>query len=260
MKIALTNKVSDKINQCELTHAQRQVIDVAKAREQHAAYCDWLADCGCRVVKLAINQDNPDGVFVEDTTVVVDELAVMTTMGVASRQNEVEAMAEVLAKYKPIHRLQAPASIEGGDVARVGKKFFVGLSSRTNPAGVAALAAALEPHGYTVTGVPVTGILHLKSAVSELDEETILINPTMIDPTALKGFKWVEVPAEEPKACNILKFGNRIGIFTDYPRTAEKLAGLGYEINPIDMSELIKAESGLTCSSVIFNHNGPEVD
>ena len=126
MKIALTNRVSDKINECELTHARRQVIDVAKAREQHGRYCDWLADCGCAVVKLTINQDNPDGVFVEDATVVVDELAVMTTMGVASRQNEVEAMAEVLAKYKPIHRLRAPASIEGGDVARWAKSFSSG--------------------------------------------------------------------------------------------------------------------------------------
>jgi dimethylargininase len=230
---------------------------VELARRQHAGYCDWLRSVGLEVVVLEVNPDFPDSVFVEDTAVVVDEVAVMTTMGVGSRRGEIAAMENVLSRYRPIVRIAdqgfAGADLEGGDVLRVGRRFFVGLSTRSNPAGAEALAAVLEPLGYSVTPVTVKGTLHLKSAVSAIDEKTLLINPPVLDTGPFEGFEWVRVPEDEPRAANILSVDGRIAVFSGYVKTARLLADLGLDVSSIDISELIKADSGLTCSSIIFD-------
>jgi len=262
MKLALTHRVSAAINQCEVNFGERRPIDLELARKQHGDYRAWLESAGVEVVELDINPEFPDSVFVEDTAVVVDEVAVLTTMGVDSRRGETRRMEEVLARYRPVKRIADQgfegADLEGGDVLRVGRKVWVGLSTRTSPAGARALAKILSPWGYEVIPVRVLGTLHLKSAVSALDEETLLINPPALEKEALsfQGFKWVRVPEEEPRAANCLAVGGRRAVYSGYGRTLELLARLGYDPEPLDIGELIKADSGLTCSSIIMNKVG----
>ena len=262
MKLALTHRVSPAINQCQVNFREREAIDLELARKQHGDYCDWLRRAGVEVVELDINPEFPDSVFVEDTAVVVDEVAALTTMGVDSRRGETLKMGEVLARYRPVKRIadqgfEGP-DLEGGDVLRAGRRFYVGLSSRTNPAGAQALDRILSPFGYQVIPVKVLGTLHLKSAVSVLDEETLLINPTALENEgqAFKGFEWVRVPAQEPRAANLLTVNGRRAVYSGYVRTLDLLTGLGYDPESLDIGELIKADSGLTCSSIIMNKMG----
>ena len=257
MKIALTHQVSERITQCEVNFREREPIDVELARQQHEGYCQWLAQAGCEVVTLDINADFPDSVFVEDNAVVVDEVAVITPMGVASRRGEVVRMAPVLAQYRPVVRLidvGGPlATLEGGDVLQVGRKLWVGHSTRTNTAGVKALQEILAPHGYEVFAVPLRGTLHLKSALGSLDPETMVINREALSTEHFSGYKFIDVAPEEPRAANVLRVDDKIAIYSGYTRTLEILRRAGYDPAPIEMSELIKADSGMTCSSIVFN-------
>ncbi|MGB5984423.1 MAG: arginine deiminase family protein [Desulfobacterales bacterium] len=257
MKLALTHEVSERITQCEVNFREREPIDVSLARRQHDAYCQWLAQAGCEVVKLNINPEFPDSVFVEDNAVVVDEVAVVTPMGVASRRGEVVCMAPVLAQYRPLTHLVdvggPGATLEGGDVLQVGRKLWAGLSTRTNAVGVAALRQILATHGYEVIAVPLAGTLHLKSALGCLDDETLIINPEAISKEYFEGFKFIDVVPEEPRGANVLRIGERIAVYAGYSLTLQKLRQAGYDPTPIDVSELIKADSGMTCSSIIMN-------
>ncbi len=254
MKVALTNEMSDRIIECELTWHKRKPIDVEKARTQHHAYRECLERNGLEVRHLAVNKDYPDSVFVEDTAVVVDELAVITSMGAESRCGEVEALAVELAQYRPLVRIERPARIEGGDVLRVGRKVWVGLGNRTDRAGYKALADILAPHGYDVIAVPVKGALHLKSAITALDDESLIINRRALDPESFAGFKLIDTPPDEPGAANVLRLGKALCLHSGFVRTIEQLDGLSYRLDPVDISELIKAESGVTCSSIIINN------
>ena len=257
MKLALTHEVSERITHCEVNFREREPIDVSLARHQHAAYCQWLVQAGCEVVKLNINPEFPDSVFVEDTAVVVDELAVVTPMGVASRRGEGVRMAPVLAQYRPVTRLVdvggPDATLEGGDVLQVGRTLWVGLSTRTNQAGAAALKQILAPLGYEVIAVPLTGTLHLKSALGSLDPETLMINRNCVSREYFKGFSLIDVPPEEPRGANVLRIESQIAVYAGYRRTLDKLQRAGYDPRPIDLSELIKADSGMTCSSIVMN-------
>src|SRR5690348_12806451 len=163
MLTAVTRAVSPEINRCELGYLPRQAIDVGLAERQHQQYEDALRDLGATVISLPAEAGLPDCMFVEDPAVVVKEIAVMTRMGAASRRREAESLAAVLARFRPLEWLRAPATLEGGDVLRIGSTLFVGLSARTNQAGVDQLTEILKPHGYSVRGVAVRGCLHLKS-------------------------------------------------------------------------------------------------
>src|SRR2546423_7612217 len=153
MQIALTRPVSASINDCELTFHEQQPIDVARAIEQHRAYEDCLRSLGVQVVRLPPEPDLPDAVFVEDTAIVVDEVAVIPLMGAASRRPETISLAAALKAYRPLHHLEPPATLDGGDVLRIGRKLFIGLFSRTNQAGIAQLGAHLPPFWYGVPAV-----------------------------------------------------------------------------------------------------------
>src|SRR5512145_3074935 len=166
MEIALTRDVSPTIQQAELTYLERQPIDYARAVAQHDAYCDALSHLGLRVLRLPADPACPDCCFVEDTAVVLDEVPVI---------------ASALAAYRELVRLPEGAHLEGGDVLRLGHVLYIGLSSRTNQEGILAVAHAVEPHGYRVVPVPVSGCLHLKTAVSAIGEEAVLANPDWID-------------------------------------------------------------------------------
>ena len=187
---------------------------------------------------------------------VLDEVAVITMPGAPSRRPEVPPVREALRRYRRCEEMTLPATLDGGDVLQLGRRLFVGRTARTNEAGIAALRAAMPPHGYEVVPVAVTGCLHLKSAVSALDEETLLAIPGAFDETPFTGYELVAVPDEEREAANVLRVREEVWIPAGFPRTLEKLDGLGYRVVPIDVSEFLKAEAGLTCKSLLFRRVG----
>ena len=250
---AITREVSSSINDCELSFHARQPIDVAKAIAQHKAYQDCLAGLGVRIVSLPAEPDLPDAVFVEDPAVVVDEIAVVSIMGAPSRQPEADTLAKALSRYRPLKFLLKPATLDGGDVMRVDRTVFVGLSQRTNREAVSQLSDILGAHGYQVQPVEVKGCLHLKSACSYIGKGTVLINRSLIDPEPFRGFELIDVPDDEPAAANALLVNNVVIIAASFPKTRALLEKRGFRVQTIDLSELQKAEAGVTCCSLIFN-------
>jgi dimethylargininase len=252
MPIAITRKVSPAITRCELTHLQREPIDVALAAEQHAAYERRLADLGCRVVSLPTEPELPDSVFVEDTAIVVDELAVVTRPGAASRRRETPAVARVLAEHRPVATIKAPGTLDGGDVLRLGRRLFVGLSGRSNRAGIEQLHTLLSSHGYTVEALPFTGCLHLKSAVTQVAPDAVLLNPAWVGAVAFEGLRHIEIDPTEPYAANALLVGDAVIYPVSCPRTAGRLERAGVRLVTVNVSELAKAEGAVTCCSLIL--------
>jgi dimethylargininase len=244
--------VPPSIVRCELAYREREPIDIERASAQHAAYGELLRELGLRVLELPADPDLPDCCFVEDVAVVLDEVALLTMPGAASRRPEVQAVEAALARFRPIKRTVLPATLEGGDVLRVGRTLFVGRSSRTNEAGVARLAAVAEPFGYSVVPVAVTGCLHLKSAVTALDHERLLANTGWLDMDPLRRFEVVEVSPDEPGAANVLRVRGLVIAHPGFPRTIERISDLGYVVHPLDVSEFVKAEAALTCKSLLF--------
>jgi dimethylargininase len=272
MLVAITRQVSPSINRCELTFHAKEPIDLAKAIAQHEAYEECLRDLGVRVVSLAAEPDLPDAVFVEDAAIVVDEVAVIPVMGAASRRPETESLARALSVYRPLKFMRAPATLDGGDVMRIGRRLFVGASSRTNAEGIAQLSAALAEFNYEVTAVDVKGCLHLKSGCCFVGANSFLVNRELVDVTQLAGFDLIDVPVSEPGAANVLliedviddaKEGVMAGAAEDavkgvvivpsaFPQTIALLETRGYIVKAIDVSEFQKAEGGVTCKSIIF--------
>ncbi|MCA0376790.1 MAG: dimethylargininase [Gemmatimonadetes bacterium] len=250
--IAITRAVSPTLADCELTHIAREPIDLARAVAQHAAYEAALATLGCRVVRAPDAPGCPDAVFIEDTAVVTDEVAVITRPGAASRRGESAAVAALLATWRPVVTLTDPATLDGGDVLVVGRAVFVGLSSRTNREGLQQLGAALAPHGYVVRGVPVAGVLHLKTAATALDDHTVLVNPAWVDPTAFAPLTAIPVDPGEPGAANVVRVGTQVLVAAAFPRTAQRLRDRGYAVTTVPADELAKAEGALTCCSLLL--------
>lgn len=258
---AITRAVSPTLESCELTWLPRERIDIQKAIEQHDAYERALAQLGLRVISLPAEPDLPDATFVEDPLVVVDEVAIVTRMGAASRRPECESLALAIAPFRPVRRLREStmpesATLEGGDVMRIGRDLFVGLSRRTNEAGIAQLSAELEPFGYRVRPIDVLGCLHLKSACCSLGDGKILANPAWLSLAPLREYRVIRVAEDEPGAANVLRIGNTVLMPASFPHTEEILRREGFNIKTIDISELIKAEAAVTCSSVIFETAG----
>ncbi|MEQ9104825.1 MAG: arginine deiminase family protein [Rhodothermales bacterium] len=252
--IALTHAPSPRLDGCELTFLPVQRIDQRRAEAQHTAYCTLLRECGARVVQVQGNEAFPDGVFVEDTAVVLDEVAVVTPMGTASRRPETTAIEHALKAFRPVHRLAGPGKLEGGDVLRVDRTLFVGQGSRTDTAGLKALEAVVAPFGYTIVPVAVTGCLHLKTGVTAVDDGTVLINPDWVDAACFRDFQCIHVPTAEPFAANVLRVGQAICMHAGFTETRERLDARGYRVMSTDISEFLKAEAGLTCMSILLAH------
>ncbi|HRI69044.1 MAG TPA: arginine deiminase family protein [Polyangium sp.] len=252
MTIALTRAVSPALAHCELTHIDRVPIDVERARLQHHAYEEALRRLGVTVVALEAESDLPDSVFVEDTAVVLDEIAVMTRPGAISRRAEVASVARALEPYRKLAWIPEPATIDGGDVLRIGKTIYVGLSTRSNAASIRALAAIVEPHGYRVQGVELSGCLHLKSAVTTIARDRLLVNPKWVNPGDFGALVSVHVHPDEPFAANALRIGEAVIYPTNFPRTLERIAQFVRTIEGVDVSELAKAEGAVTCCSLVI--------
>ena len=247
---AITREVSPEIANCELEFLDRQPIDLDLATEQHRQYQEALTELGVQVEELPSGPDMPDGVFVEDPAIVLDEIAVIARPGVVSRRSEGETLAQALAKYRELQYIVEPGTLEGGDVMRIGKTLYVGYSRRTNVAGIQQLAAMLHPLGYFVVPVEVQGCLHLKSACCFIGGDTVLANRAWFDTDALCSLKILDAP--EPRGANALRIGDTILMPSAFPRTCELLDHSGFQVRRIDNSELLKAEAGVTCTSLIF--------
>jgi dimethylargininase len=252
MLTAITRAVSPALADCELSFIAREPINLARARLQHRNYEQLLAAAGARVISLAAEPDLPDSMFVEDPALVLPELAVVFPLGTETRRPEAASIARALAPYRSVSHVRLPGTVEGGDILRLDRRLFVGVSARSNAEGVAQLARIVGPHGYQVTAVPVTGCLHLKSAVTSLGGNVLLANRAWFDASAFHGCEWVEVDAAEPHAGNALLLGGTVVLPASFPRTRARIEARGFAVTPLDISELQKAESGLTCSSLLF--------
>ncbi len=250
--VAITRCPGPELARCELTHLERRPIDVDRARAQHRAYQDALRGAGATVIELPADPAFPDGVFVEDTALVLDELAVITSPFPASRRGEWPAVEAALRPFRQLVRLPREAFLEGGDVVRLGRTLLVGQGGRTTAEGLRALKDVVHPLGYDVAGVPLKDCLHLKSACCALDAQTLLVNREWLEVGALGGLRLVDVPAEEPGGGNVLVLPGATLVSATCPRTAERLRGLGHAVAALDVSELHKAEAGLTCMSLVF--------
>ncbi len=250
---ALTREISPNINSCELTHLNREPIAFEAAQHQHGLYLEALSACGCQILPLTPEPDLPDSVFVEDTAVVVDEVAVITRPGAPSRRPETVSIAKKLTEFKPLARIEAPGILDGGDVLRIGNCFFVGLSSRSNQDGLEQLRTILEPHGYVVEAATVTGCLHLKSAVTAIGNDAVLANPAWVDVDQFAVSKVVEVDPTEGNGANALLVNSRLIYPAEFPLTRRRLEEAGFEVITVPASELAKAEGAVTCCSVVFS-------
>lgn len=252
MLIALTRQVSPSINECELTHLARAPIDLELARAQHESYERYLRDLGCDVQRVSPAPELPDSVFVEDVAVVLDEVAILTRPGVESRRAETIGFADAIRPFRLTCQIEAPGTLDGGDVLRVDRTLFVGRSSRTNPDGIAQLENFAAPFGYSVKPVTVTGCLHLKTAVTEIGDGTLLLNPRWAARELFSEFELIECDPTEPFAANALRIGDRVVHAASWQRTQERMYARDINVIPVDASELAKAEAGVTCCSVVF--------
>jgi dimethylargininase len=259
MLIALTRAVPRSIDRCELTHLARTPIDYDRAVAPHAAYEDALRRLGCEVQRLPAADDMPDSVFVEDTAVVFDEIAVIARPGAASRRGEVESVKHALEPHRRLAFIQPPGTLDGGDVLVTPRKVFVGISGRTNADGARQLATHIIPYGFVTIPITVTECLHLKSAVSLAQwrpptgkRSMLVINRRWVDRDHFEEFDLVEVDLNEPMAANVLRVGDRVLCAEEHPRTRQRLEAHGIVTTVVPASELAKAEGAVTCTSLLI--------
>lgn len=251
--LAITREVTPAIARAELTHLARAPIDIATARAQHADYERALASLGCSVRRLPAGDDMADGVFVEDTAVVFDEIAIIARPGAESRRAETADVEEALKHHRLLGHIEAPGTLDGGDVLAVGRSVFVGSTSRTNAAGIEQLRRLLEYFGYSLRTVPVRGCLHLKAAVTAVADETLLMNREWVPADEFGGLDIVDVHPDEPRAANVVRVNSRLLCAAAFPRTRERLERRGHAVTSVEMSEIAKAEGAVTCCSLLFN-------
>lgn len=249
--IAITRGVPDSVIACELTHLQREPIDAETARRQHSHYEKALVELGCEVRRIEADERYPDCVFIEDTAIVLDEVAVLSRPGAESRRGEVDAVAPLLGEYRPLLHIGAPATLDGGDVLLVERTLFVGLSTRTESGAVEQLGRLLGPYGYHVVPVPLGGALHLKTAVTLVARQTLLIDRSLVSDGPFRGLTLIDVDPAEQFAANALRIGETVLMPSAFPLTRRRLEDHDIKVVTVDASELAKAEGGVTCGSLI---------
>ncbi|HYI64008.1 MAG TPA: N(G),N(G)-dimethylarginine dimethylaminohydrolase [Allosphingosinicella sp.] len=252
---AWTRAVSPRLAACETTQIFDGQINAARAAAQHAAYEAALAAAGLDIVRLRPLDALPDAVFVEDTALLLGDHAIITRPGAASRAGETESVAEGLAADFVVHRLGA-GHVDGGDVLRIGQTLYVGLSGRTDRAGISALTDLAAPLGYTIVPVSVSGCLHLKSAATFAGPDAagtpvLVHNPDWVSAAMFAGIEPVVVVPGESYGANVVRAGERLLAAADSPATADRLSGRGFDVVTLDISEMRKADAALTCMSLI---------
>lgn len=254
--LALIRAVSPRLALCELTHLARQEIDPTLARAEHEHYVATLRALGARIELLPPLPESPDAVFVEDTAVVLDEVAVIARPGAGSRQHETATVARALQAHRPIAELVGDERLDGGDVLRIGCVLYVGQSGRTNAPGLARLRQLAQPFGYEVRPVEMTGCLHLKTACTFIPPRFVVANPAWVDAGTFRDFTVIPVSDGEPFAANTLTVGRVTLVNRGAPRTERRLHAAGIATRRLDLSELQKAEAGLTCLSILIGDAG----
>ncbi len=220
--------------------------------QQHRTYRQALLSLGLDVVVLPAEPAYPDAYFVEDPAIVTPKITVITRPGAASRRGEETSLVPFLQYYRPLAQIEAPGTLEGGDVLVVGEHFFIGLSERTNQAGAAQLAQILSNVGYTSELVPVAGGLHLKSGVNWVGNNTLLVTRSLSDYAGFQGYQRILVDDGEEYAANTLWVNNTLLMPKGFPKTQARLAELGMPMIELDVSEVRKMDGGLTCMSLRF--------
>jgi dimethylargininase len=224
--------------------------------EQHAAYCEALRSCGLELSVLEADERYPDGIFVEDTAVVAARAAVATRPGAPSRAGEVGAVASALRQVRPdLETIAAPGTLDGGDVCQAEEHFLIGVSQRTNLAGAQQLAAILARHGYTSSLIDIRAhktLLHLKSGIAYLGEHRFTVSADMIGLGIPPGYETIVVDKSEAYAANCVRVNGSVLLAAGYPRLAERLESLGYDVCPLGVSEFQKMDGGLSCLSIRF--------
>ena len=253
MKIAMLREISPNISECEITNISRKPIDFVIAEEQHKKYADALNDLGYSIHMIDTDIDMPDSVFIEDTAVVLDEIAVITNPGVHSRKGEIKEVANALNTYKDLKYIDSTGTLDGGDVLRIGKILYVGKSCRSSAVGISLLREIVAPHGFEVMSIPVQGCLHLKTAVTQVAENKILINPSWVSPDFFGDMDYITVHPSESYGANALFLEDGVLYPSAFPNTRKTLLDEGINVVAVDMSELAKAEGGVTCCSLIFD-------
>jgi len=249
---AITRALSSAMQDCELTHMERQTLDLDLARVQHDAYNNKLRELEVEVIELPEEPALADSVFVEDAALVFDEVAVITLPGAESRRPETPTIAKALAEHRTLLHIEPPAILDGGDVLTIDKQVYVGLSSRSNKEAVEQLQGYLQPFNYKVHGLAMGQCLHLKSAVTALDDNTVLLNPDWVGASLFSEYRVVETHPDEPSGANIVRVGNALLYGEGCPNTQAKIEALGFEVHTVDMSELAKAEGAVTCCSLLI--------
>lgn len=252
--LALVRRPSPAIAECELTFIGRRPIDLALLSAQHKGYCAALSRLGAEVRYLPDLPKHADGTFVEDTAVVLDGVAILTRPGAESRRLESASVEAVLrGRVKTLVRMRAPGTLDGGDVLRTGKTLFVGLSTRTNADGIRQLTDFASAHGFAVRPVHLRDCLHLKTAVTALGDGAILANPRWVDLAPFAGYRVIPVAEGEPFAANALRLGDELLYPAEHAGTAAALRAEGFAPVLTPVSELAKAEAGVTCLSLVFS-------
>ncbi|MEK6962831.1 MAG: arginine deiminase family protein [Nanoarchaeota archaeon] len=227
--------------------------DYNKALKQHEDYCKVLESCGIKVFVLDADLKYPDGCFVEDTAIVTEQYAIITRLGHSTRQGEEEKIVEILSNYRKIVYIQSPATLDGGDILRVDKHFYIGLSKRTNREGAKQLTTILSKEGYTASTVPVKTVLHLKTGVTSIGMNNLLCIEEFQKRPEFKSFNVIPISKDEEYSANCLVVKEWLLMPKGFTRTRSKLKGLGYNITEIEMGEFAKMDGGLTCLSLLFS-------
>ena len=252
----IVRTVSRSLADCQLTHLPRQQFDLPLAARQHQSYVETLLSTGVRVTVLPEEPTLPDAVFVEDTAVILGELIVVCRPGCANREPEVETIIPVLTGLRNLVRMQSPGTLDGGDVLAIDKTLFVGVSGRTNGEGLRQLQAITRGFGYRVIPVTSRGCLHLKTAVTCVAPGVLLVNPDWVDITPFAGFELLATPKGEPWSANTLPVNKVVLTLASSLRTIDLLQSKRLNVRPVDISELQKAEAGLTCLSLLYRQPG----
>jgi dimethylargininase len=252
MPIALTRSVPPSIVNCELTHLKRDPINLARAAEQHGLYEKALIAVGCAIQRLPSLPDMPDSVFVEDTTVVLPEIAIIARPGAASRRLEVTSVADALRQHHLLAFIESPGTLDGGDVLPIDSTIYAGESTRTNAEGIRQLTEIASAYGYRVRPLKTSGCLHLKSAVSRVADDVILLNSAWVDSSSFPGLHQIEVHPSEPFAANALWIGENVIYSATYDETRQRLEKNCINVHLVEMDELQKAEGAVTCCSILI--------
>ena len=251
-RFALVRGIPDTFDQCIKHLDDPQSIDLDRARFQHGEYCQTLSRLGFELIALPPDGRDPDCAFVEDAAVIVDEKAILTHPGAESRRGQVEAVREVLARHREIDQIGPPGFLEGGDVLQAEDCLFVGITERTNLEGFRQLKGLLAGIPVRVIPVPMRKTLHLKTAFNYLGKGIMVVNEFDFDPAILSGFEILQSDPREAKKLSFLPTDKAVLVPDDCPRTREDFEKRGFGTNLLGLSEIRKAQAGLTCMSVLF--------